>query len=65
MGNVTEKGVSLLRFLESIYSFFSSPIGRDLLPFPISSDCTEDLVPVNSSILVAGRLPVTNLATLL
>jgi hypothetical protein len=65
MGNVTEKDVSLLGFLESIYSFLSSPIGRDLFPVPISSAYTEDLLPVNRSILVAGRLPVTNLATLL
>ena len=36
-----------------------------VFPIPISSTCTEDLTPVNRSILVAGRLPVTNLATLL
>jgi hypothetical protein len=46
-------------------TFPSSSIGRRLFPIPLSSTCTEDLTPVNRPILVAGRLPVTNLATLL
>lgn len=56
----------LHRFLESIHSFSSSPIGEEkIFAIPISSTCTEDLMPVNRSIVVAGRLLMTNLATLL
>ena len=58
--------ISLFRVLERIQTFFSSPIGKErIFAIPISSACAEALTPINRSILVAGRLLMTNLATLL